>query len=264
MELQGTLRKMTATWQADEEVRYALPLGDQSLPLNPLIGKRLRLEFTGTIHCVACQRKIKKSFQQGYCFPCMRRLPETDMCMVRPETCAFEQGGCRDADWGRRHCLIPHTVYLANSSGVKVGITRDLPVRRWIDQGAVQGLAILQTKGRYESGLIEVALRPHITDKTNWRRMLAGDAGLVDLGQRLDQLREFIPGQDGLEWLRAEPVRIIYPVREYPAKVSSLNFDKAPVVEGTLQGIKGQYLLLDTGVINIRKFTGYEVRAVSA
>jgi hypothetical protein len=30
-----------------------------------------------------------------------------------------------------------------------------------------------------------------------------------------------------------------------------------------LHGIKGQYLLLDTGVINIRKFSGYEVEFIA-
>ena len=34
---------------------------------------------------------------------------------------------------------------------------------------------------------------------------------------------------------------------------------KEMVVKGTLEGIKGQYLILDQGVLNIRKFAGYEV-----
>jgi hypothetical protein len=42
--------------------------------------------------------------------------------------------------------------------------------------------------------------------------------------------------------------------------VVSHNFDKQPLVEGVLQGVKGQYLILDSGVINLRKFTGYEIQ----
>ena len=54
-------------------------------------------------------------------------------------------------------------------------------------------------------------------------------------------------------------VDIAYPVLAYPAKVASFDLEKTPVVEGTLQGIKGQYLIFDTGVINIRKFTAYQL-----
>ena len=56
-----------------------------------------------------------------------------------------------------------------------------------------------------------------------------------------------------------EAVAISYPVVEYPEKVTSFNFDKSPVVEGTLLGIKGQYLIFDSGVINLRRFSGYEI-----
>ena len=54
-------------------------------------------------------------------------------------------------------------------------------------------------------------------------------------------------------------VEINFPVLQFPEKVKSLNFDKQPIVEGVLQGIKGQYLMFDTGVLNIRKFGGYHV-----
>ncbi|MNO08412.1 hypothetical protein D3C81_2310390 [compost metagenome] len=50
-----------------------------------------------------------------------------------------------------------------------------------------------------------------------------------------------------------------YPVQAYPKKIVSFNLDKDPVVEGTLLGIKGQYLIFDTGVINIRKYTAYQL-----
>ena len=67
-------------------------------------------------------------------------------------------------------------------------------------------------------------------------------------------------GNDAIRLLPAENMQTIaYPVEQYPAKISSLNFDKTPEISGQLQGIKGQYLIFDTGVINIRKFSGYQV-----
>ena len=54
-------------------------------------------------------------------------------------------------------------------------------------------------------------------------------------------------------------VTIRYPVLSFPDKITSLSIDKTPSVSGILQGIKGQYLLLDSGVMNVRKFGGYEV-----
>ena len=55
-------------------------------------------------------------------------------------------------------------------------------------------------------------------------------------------------------------VDIKFPVSEYPEKIKSLNLDKQPEIEGRLMGIKGQYLILDTGVLNIRKFSGYNIQ----
>jgi hypothetical protein len=78
------------------------------------------------------------------------------------------------------------------------------------------------------------------------------NAELTEVSQRF--------GQKAIEFLPSEPmVDIHFPVDSYPVKIKSFNFDKNPEVSGVLHGIKGQYLLLDTGVINIRKFSGYEV-----
>ena len=52
---------------------------------------------------------------------------------------------------------------------------------------------------------------------------------------------------------------ITYPVITHPEKVKAHNFDKTASVSGKLLGIKGQYLILDTGVLNVRKFAGYEL-----
>lgn len=265
----GKLEKMAVA--LDSPVRYALRVGDEEIPLNPLLGKEFTLAFTGEIRCMSCDRRTNKSFGQGYCFPCFRTLARCDMCVVRPEQCHYAAGTCREPEWGDAHCNIPHFVYLANSSGAKVGITRhtQLPTR-WIDQGAVQALPIFEVKSRYHSGLVEVAFKEHVADKTDWRKMLKGDVEAIDLPALRDELvaaaapaLEALSQRLGGDALRplpgADVVSIAYPVLEHPQKVKSMSFDKTPRVGGTLMGIKGQYLLFDAGVINLRNFRGYEV-----
>ncbi|MCK9607091.1 MAG: DUF2797 domain-containing protein [Methylomonas sp.] len=265
----GSLQKMTT--QLAETVSYRLPVGDAELDLNPLIGQPVQLRHSGRIFCVHCQKKTNKSFNQGYCYPCFIKLAQCDMCIMKPETCHYAAGTCREPSWGEAFCFQPHIVYLANSSGIKVGITRRSQTpTRWIDQGAVQALPIFQVASRHISGLIEVALAAHVSDKTSWQQMLKNNVQPLDLPALRDELlakcttqlaaiaEQF--GSEAITFLAdAETLRIEYPVLQYPAKVKSFNLDKDPQVSGVLQGIKGQYLLLDSGVINIRKFSGYEV-----
>jgi len=254
-------------------VSYALPIGDQLLPLNPVLGNTLRLTFSGDIHCCHCGRKTAKSFSQGYCYPCFKRLARCDRCIVSPENCHYHLGTCREPEWGEQFCMSDHIVYLANSSGVKVGITRTSQIpTRWIDQGAIQALPVFRVVSRNHSGLVEDVIRRVVTDRTNWRAMLKGTVERIDMqAAAVDVLNQC---QEGLQQLEsefeihpqrlideAEVVEIAYPVLEYPTKICSLNLDKTPVVEGTLLGIKGQYLILDTGVINMRKYTSYKLEA---
>lgn len=254
-----------------EAVQYTLRIGSERKRLNPYIGTPVHLNFTGAIHCMSCGRKTNKSFQQGYCFPCMRSLAQCDRCIVRPETCHFAQGTCRDESWGLQHCYQPHIVYLANSSGIKVGITRHTQIpTRWIDQGAIQAIPVFTVENRLQSGLVEVILKKHVSDRTDWRKMLKNITEPIDLvteRQRLlslceaeiNQLKTEI-GSTALRYNEdTNTTEINYPVLNYPTKVTSLNFDKTPHISGLLQGIKGQYLILDTGVLNIRKFGGYHI-----
>lgn len=262
----GNLDKMRTV--LGTPVEYQLPLGDFYLPMNPLIGSHIQLKYAGQIHCVACNRLTKKSFNQGYCFPCFKRLAQCDTCIVRPELCHYAQGTCREPEWGETHCMIPHVVYLANSSGLKVGITRHSQIpTRWMDQGATQAMPLFRVQTRFQSGLVETIFKKYVADKTDWRAMLKGDAeelNLADEAQRLmqlahedlKQLADTLPS-GSLQAVNEDMLRLSYPVTRYPPKVSSFDFEKTPMVEGVLQGIKGQYLILDTGVINIRKFGGY-------
>lgn len=261
----GDLRKMHAELRADGTVDYHLPLGDEQLPLAPLIGQRISLIWQGEIHCIHCGRKTSRSFNQGYCFPCLRRLARCDTCIVKPELCHYHRGTCREPEWAKQHCFQPHVVYLANSSALKVGITRQSQIpTRWLDQGATQALPILRVADRRSAGRLEVILKRFVSDRTQWQRMLRGEAEPLDLPGERDRLLAYsgdLP--EDVERLTAETVTIRYPVLTYPRKVKACNFDKNPRVEGILLGIKGQYLLLDSGVINIRKFAGYRVTLIA-
>ena len=182
---------------------------------------------------------------------------------MRPETCHYHLGTCREPEWGLSNCFTPHIVYLANSSGIKVGITRKTNTpSRWIDQGAISALPILEVKTRLESGLIEKALKSFITDKTNWRIMLKNETEPADLvATKTSLLGEVSSLVDELDakTLPDDVVNIDYPVLKYPTKIISLNFDKTTTISGVLNGIKGQYLLLEGGVLNVRKFSSYHL-----
>ncbi|KEQ15272.1 hypothetical protein GZ77_00955 [Endozoicomonas montiporae] len=257
--------------ELQDSVVYHLPVGDQQVAMNELIGKKIVLDYQGEINCCHCGRKTKKSFSQGYCYPCFKKLPQCDTCIMSPEKCHFHQGTCRDAKWGEQFCMTDHVVYLANSSGLKVGITRATQIpTRWIDQGATQALPFMRVATRQQSGLLETVFKAFVADRTNWRAMLKGSAEPLDLLTSAQELMDMnrsriaaLQEQFGLQAIQPvenpEVVNIHYPVEHYPTKVTSLSFDKTPSVEGVLQGIKGQYLILDTGVLNIRKHTSYQV-----
>ena len=265
----GIVRKMRS--RLGQPVSYSARLSDNEIALNPLIDQQLKLIFSGGIYCIHCNRKTKKSFNQGYCYPCFQKLAQCDSCIIHPERCHLEQGTCREPAWGEKYCMQDHIVYLANSSGLKVGITRATQVpTRWIDQGATQALAIMRVRSRLQSGTLEMAFKQHVADKTNWRDMLKGKAAELDMAGERDRL--LAACEDDIKELKdrfgffaisvlkgIDPVSIDYPVQAYPEKITSLNFDKGQVVSGTLKGIKGQYLIFDSGVINLRRFSGYEV-----
>lgn len=265
----GSLRKMAA--ELADPIEYTLQIGDETVPLNRLIGRQVRLEYCGRICCVRCGKKTRSSFNQGYCYACFRSAAACDRCVMSPELCHYHEGTCREPDWGERNCMQPHFLYLANSSGPKVGITRagQIPTR-WIDQGAVQAIPVMRVATRQQAGLAEVIFKQEVSDRTQWQRMLksAGEtldlvalrATLLDrLGPELAALAE----RFGIEDLHfeedAQPLTLRYPVVRYPTKVISHNLEREPCLEGTLCGIKGQYLILDSRVINLRKYTAYEV-----
>lgn len=275
----GAVEKLTAQLDSNNVVQYQLPLAaideeseQQSIALNPLIGKELTLTFHNKIACKHCGNTTKKSYSQGFCYPCMTKLAQCDMCIMKPETCHHHLGTCREPQWGEKHCMVDHYVYLSNTSALKVGITRHTQIpTRWIDQGATQALPIFKVSTRLQSGLVETALAEFISDKTNWRAMLKGSNDNIDLQAQakilIPQIEQRLAeitlkfGSDAVQLLDEDVVEINYPVSQYLTKISSFNFDKTPVVSGVLLGIKGQYLIFEQGVINMRKFSSYQISA---
>lgn len=261
MKVIGNLRKMKT--EDGNPIQYQLTFKDESYPINPAIGQTLTMHFTGEINCVKCGNLTKKSFGQGFCYPCFISAPEMSECIIRPELCEGHLGKGRDPEWETKHHVQPHIVYLALSSGVKVGVTREDQIpTRWIDQGASEAIILAETNNRQEAGKIEVALKAHMSDKTQWQRMLKNQIlEGVDLIEEKETALDLLPeeyedffSEDYDVW-QAE-----YPVLEYPEKVKSINLDKTPSYTGKLMGIKGQYLIFEENlVINLRKYGGYKV-----
>lgn len=261
MEYTGNLHKMRT--ELNKPVDYYLTLENQEIHINDFLGSELKLEYTGEINCVKCGRKINKSFSQGFCYPCFKTAPETEECVLRPELCLAHEGIARDMEYAEKHCLNDHFVYLSLTSGIKVGVTRYSQVpTRWIDQGAIKAIKLAKTPNRYTAGLIEVALKEHMADKTNWRNMLTNK---ITTNHSLSEVKEFVKTKLRLELKHYilddnSITEIVFPHLEVPSKVASLNFDKTPVIQGILTGIKGQYLIFNNkSVLNIRKFGGYKV-----
>lgn len=261
MKYTGVLSKMMTTHQAP--IKYELLLSEVRFDLTQAVGQELTLTYSGKILCVNCGKKTKKSYSQGYCFPCTIKLASCDLCILKPETCHFEKGTCREPVWGEENCFKPHVVYIANSSGLKVGITRATQVpTRWMDQGASQALPMLEVKNRFISGQVEVLFKKHISDKTDWRKMLKGHPEAINLLEWKNKLLV-----DLAEDLRPFEYKVLdapiwefnYPINLYPEKINSFNLDKVSEIKSRLIGIKGQYLIFESGVLNIRSHTGYEV-----
>lgn len=240
----------------DDVVQYNLQVGAETISLNPLIGAHITITHDGEKRCLYCNRKSNKLFNGGSCWPCFQKLAINDLCQVKPELCHYET--CREPEWGDAHCMIPTYVYLAKSSDIKVGITRNVP-GRWMDQGAVEAVPIALVPTRKMAGELEVFIAQHIPDKTNWRKMLKGDIVDTDIFALRERIFGLIPEDFRGYILSDEQLRTFrYPVAEMPEKIASHDLDKAPA-EGRLLGIKGSYLILSTGVLNVPKFCGYSV-----
>jgi len=242
MLVSGNIIKMRSEYA--DPVQYFLPLGENELPMNQWIGKSISMKFSGQINCIACGKKTKTSFGQGFCYNCLQTAPEASETVMRPELSKAHLGIARDMDWAREHDLIDHFVYLAVSGELKV----------------TQAIILAKTPNRHISGVIEVYLKNFFSDKTNWRSMLQNkdvqeynlqEEKIKAYGLLPAELQQYLCTDDQIWKMR-------YPCSVFPEKVTSVSFDKDPVISGILNGIKGQYLIFSDGrVLNIRKHNGY-------
>lgn len=246
------------------------------------IGETYQIRATGRLYCTSCS-KISRKLYSGYCGACLTSKAEADACVMAPDRCHYLNGTCREPSWGLSFCYQPHVVYLSFTGDFKVGITREhqLPTR-WFDQGATLAVPLAMTGSRHQAGVIEKALAQHFSDRTQWQRMLSSvnerpEGGLVDhalaqiaqlrgdLGP-LDRLNIRVsappkaPSAGAVDWIESPTVfHIDYHWATVPERLSSLNLLKQDSVSGKLLGIKGQYLILNSGVFNLRRHEGFEV-----
>jgi hypothetical protein len=260
MIFEGVLTKMTTEFTSP--INYYLIFNDNFIHMNQLLNKTISISFV-KYECLNCHLD-KPIFRQGFCKSCFFDIPQAADWIMKPELSkAHLDEEERDLDYEKRVQLQPHIVYLANSSNVKVGVTRKTQVpTRWIDQGAHEALEIVEVPNRYLAGITEVALKSFVADKTNWRTMLKNDIQDEDLCAWRDKLIKDIPDEAKPYIItNHKETEINFPVLQYPKKPKSLNFGKTPFYEGVLKGIKGQYLIFeDDTVCNIRSNEGYVVK----
>ncbi|MAW20881.1 MAG: hypothetical protein CMD16_00615 [Flavobacteriales bacterium] len=254
-----TLKKMDT--ELNDVVNYTLDINGKVHLMNNYIGKKVKIDWSGVVVC-SCGKKMDSFYRNsGYCYKCYWESPLASQSIFKPELCTAHLGiEERDLAWEKEFQIAPHYVYLANSSGIKVGITRGSQgVVRWMDQGASQAILLAEVPNRRFSGDIEVVLKRFVADVTNWRKMLSGIPESVDLVKMKEELSLHVPEELKKYILPDNTVtEIKYPVNQYPNKIKSVKLDKFPVIEGVLLGIKGQYLLLDDDrVFNVRSHEGF-------
>jgi hypothetical protein len=259
MKYPGVLKKMPT--ENLETIQYYLELGSDFLNMNQLLGKNLEISFE-KYECLNCHLN-KEIFRQGFCKSCFFETPNAGDWIMRPELSTAHLGiEDRDLAYEKQVQLKPHIVYLANSSNVKVGVTRKQQVpTRWIDQGAHEAIEIVEVPNRYLAGITEVALKEHVADKTNWRKMLKNDIEDESLATWRDKLKQYIPEEAKPYFLENNSeTHLNFPVNTYPEKPKSLNLKKELKYAGKLVGIKGQYLIFeDQTVFNVRSNEGLVV-----
>ncbi|MCF1192937.1 DUF2797 domain-containing protein [Mangrovimonas sp. AS39] len=259
MTYQGVLTKMETEFL--NPIQYYLVFENDFINMNQLLGKTITIQFV-KYQCLNCGLD-KPIYRQGFCKSCFFEVPQAADWVMKPELSkAHLDQEERDLAYEKKVQLQPHIVYLANSSSVKVGVTRKTQVpTRWIDQGAHEAIEIVEVPNRYLAGITEVALKEHVSDKTNWRTMLKNDVVDENLVEWSERLKEFIPEEAKEYYIENNTeTELDFPVSKYPAKPISLNIEKQKSFEGKLVGVKGQYLIFeDDTVFNVRSNEGLVV-----
>lgn len=245
-----------------DTVHYYFSINNNDYFMNDLIGSRLNIKWSGKVFC-QCGREMKKFYRSGFCYTCFWESPQASQSIFKPELCTahldIEE---RDLEWEKKFQLAPHYVYLANSSGIKVGITRKTQgITRWMDQGASQAIILAEVPNRRFSGDIEVSIKKHVSDKTNWRKMLSAEPETVDMLKIKNQLSNYVPNELKKFISNDDTItQIKYPVYKYPQKIKSLKLEKVQEINAVLKGIKGQYLIFENNeVFNVRSHEGFMI-----
>ena len=260
MEFKGVLKKMKT--QLKQPIEYYLEFDNDWVNVNQLLEKKIRISFD-SYQCLSCGSD-QEIFRQGFCKSCFFEQPQAGDWIMRPELSTAHLGKeDRDLEYEKKVQLQPHIVYLANSSHLKVGVTRKSQIpTRWIDQGAHEAIEVVEVPNRYLAGITEVALKNFVDDKTNWRAMLTNNTKDEDLVHWKEKLTPQLPNEVK-EYLvqNNTETNLEFPVHQYPEKVNSLNLKKQASFEGILKGIKGQYFIFDSGrVFNVRSHEGFVVK----
>lgn len=259
----GVIRKMKTS--LDEPVSYAMRIGEEQVPINEFVGKTFGLRFAGAFSCILCGRAMKKASSQGTCYPCFMNAPENSPCIIKPELCEAHLGKGRDVQWEEENHNTPHVVYLSFTGAVKVGVTRATQVpTRWIDQGATMAVPIARVPYRRLAGEIEVALKEHLSDKTNWRNMIKGVPAKAEVIEDIQAVVGDWLASDLREYLVDEEItHIQFPGEVNIPSVKSIKMEKIQEISATLIGIRGQYLVWADGrVMNVRSHSGYHLELI--
>tara|TARA_Y100000994_G_C15697339_1_gene443811 strand:+ start:1396 stop:2199 length:804 start_codon:yes stop_codon:yes gene_type:complete len=254
----GSISKLSSEFK--NPILYKFNIGEDSFDLNNLIEKKIKIKFLEKINCIECGAKIKKTFMQGFCYPCFMKSPRTSECIFKPHLCKAHLGESKDMKWSQKYCLSDQYVYLSITSNLKVGVTRHTQIPdRWIDQGAHHAIKFAKVPNRYLAGMIEVEISKHISDRTQWRKMLQGNYEQIDLVNKKKELAKLLSIEYQEYMVKDNTIYdLYYPQLKKLEKIKSINIEKTPSMEGVLTGIKGQYLVIDNlYVLNIRKYTGY-------
>lgn len=255
------LKKMHTEF--NNPIEYSIMINGIEYKLNDYIGKNIYIEWQKKVIC-NCGKEFSKFYRASFCYKCYWNSPLASQSIFKPELCTAHLGiEERDLDFEKKLQLADHYVYLANSSGLKVGITRSTQVpTRWIDQGASQAIILALVPNRRFSGDIEVILKDYVKDKTNWRKMLSSEPDPLNLKEIKKDMIEKIPNEYQ-KYIYADDsiTNISFPILKYPDKIKSLKLEKNNLIEGKINGIKGQYIFLDNDrVFNIRSHEGFFVK----
>ena len=259
MKLEGLIKGLQIEEDSKKNLQYHLKLGDSLFNLNELLGQELTFHFSGEIRCSFCEKIIKKTYGNGSCYPCFISLPQNDLCILKPDSCHFHKGSCRNSVWGEDNCFKAHSIYLSYTSNLKVGITREFRIKkRWLEQGATQAIKLARVQNRLQAGLVEVALKKFVSDTTNWRQLFQEQEIPKEFEQTSVKLKDHIKETFNFAHLEEEKSeKFNYPILQYPKIITPYNLEKTPCFQDKLIGLKGSYLLFEGGVFNIKKFTGF-------